>query len=92
MHVSEHPSSLLSHVYGWVDPVCLSLHLVFQALSHPSAVADMVYHQQYRAGYLQTPTQSRASGPGSPPPHPFSGFPSTQPALHRVGSVVTETL
>lgn len=64
--------------------------LVFQALSHPSAVADMVYHQQYRADYLQTPTQSRASGPGSPPPHTFSGFSSTQPALRRVGSVVTE--
>lgn len=66
--------------------------LVFQALSHPSAVADMVYHQQYQAGSLQTPTQSRASGPGSPPPHPFSGFPSAQLALHRVGSVVTETV
>lgn len=28
----EHPSSLLSHVYGWVDPVCLSPHLTYIVL------------------------------------------------------------
>lgn len=75
LHVSEHPSSLLSHVYGWVDPVCLSLHLVFQALSHPSAVADMVYHQQYRAGYLQTPTPKQSFWPWLPTPSPLLWFP-----------------